>query len=219
VSGTRGTRRPAPVRRARRAAAAGTSGAALVTGASGASDAPAGAARAFPPVARADARVLVLGSMPGRASLAASQYYAHPRNAFWPIIGELFGLRPLPGYAQRVAWLKAQGIALWDVVHACVRPGSLDADIDNASVVPNDFAGFFAAHPHLVRVLFNGATAEALFRRHVLAALGTPPRPQLRRMPSTSPANAAWSFERKLAAWRDGLAPALEAPPPRRAAR
>ena len=156
--------------------------------------------RGFPPVVAAGARILVLGSMPGAASLAAGEYYAHPRNAFWRIMGDLIGAGPALPYARRLERLAAAGIALWDVIGACERLGSLDADIVPASIRVNDFAGFFAVHPAISRIFFNGAAAEAAFRRHVLPALdGRVLR--LQRLPSTSPAHAARGYAEKLAAW------------------
>jgi len=154
----------------------------------------------FPPVAGPRARCLILGSMPGRASLQADQYYAHERNAFWRIMGELFGAGPDQSYAQRLATLQAAGIALWDVIAACERAGSLDADIVGASVRANDFAAFLRQQPEIRRVFFNGAAAEAAFRRYVLPGLAGRPL-LLQRLPSTSPAHAARSYGEKLAAW------------------
>lgn len=158
--------------------------------------------RSFPPIENARARVLVLGSMPGGASLAAGQYYAHPQNLFWPIIGTLLGAKPELSYAARTRLLKANGIALWDVLESCVREGSLDSAIDEATIAVNDFASFYRTHPRIERVFFNGAKAEASFRRYVIPALGTgsPPVEYL-RLPSTSPAHAALSFEKKRIAW------------------
>jgi len=144
--------------------------------------------------------VLILGSMPGKASLTAQQYYAHPRNAFWRIMGDLVGAGPALSYAERLQKLGEAGVALWDVIAACERPGSLDADIVNESVRGNDFAGFFAVHRSITRVFFNGATAELYFRRHVLPGLAGWSLPT-RRLPSTSPAHATLSYEAKLAAW------------------
>ena len=155
----------------------------------------------FPPLAQPAARVLILGSMPGKASLTAGQYYAHPRNAFWPIFGELLGAYPNLAYAERCQILTDQGIAVWDVLKSCRRPSSLDADIDKASIVANDFAAFFAGHPHLKQVYFNGATADLSFRRHVAATLDLR-HLHFQRLPSTSPAHAAMSFQQKLAVWR-----------------
>jgi len=165
--------------------------------------------RSFPPIARSDAHVLILGSMPGVVSLAAGQYYAHPRNAFWPIMGALYGARPGLAYGKRIACLKRHGVALWDVLQACEREGSLDADIRADSLQINDFAGFLRAHPRIDRVIFNGATAHRLYRRQVLSTLSASARDlRLLRMPSTSPAHAAMSFAAKLEAWRAALSPA-----------
>jgi hypoxanthine-DNA glycosylase len=137
--------------------------------------------------------------MPGEASLRAAQYYAHPRNAFWRIMGELVGAGPELCYPDRLRALTSARIALWDVLAACERPGSLDSAIRNAR--PNDFAAFFAAHAGIAHVFFNGARAESLFLGRVLPGLGSP-APRLRRLPSTSPANAGMSFERRLEAWQ-----------------
>jgi len=155
------------------------------------------------PVARRDARVLILGSMPGAASLAARRYYAHPANAFWPLLGAVLGCEMPRAYAARCTLLRARGIALWDVVHRCQRAGSLDAAIERASVEANAIGDFLARHRRVARLFFNGAAAESLFRRHVLDALdGRSASIARERLPSSSPANASWSFERKLAAWR-----------------
>ena len=165
----------------------------------------------FPPVARRDARVLVLGSMPGVASLEAQRYYAHPRNAFWPIMGALFGFEAEAPYRQRLVSLRRGGVGLWDVLARCVRPGSLDSDIDPASIVVNDFAAFFARHRGVERVLCNGGAAYQLFRRRALPTLGARGASlQVLQMPSTSPANAGTRLAEKLARWRAGLRPLLE---------
>ncbi|WP_281984683.1 DNA-deoxyinosine glycosylase [Azonexus hydrophilus] len=160
----------------------------------------------FPPVAAPGARILILGSMPGRASLDAGRYYAHPHNAFWPIVGELFGFSPELPYPARLLALQAAGVALWDVIAACEREGSLDADIVAGSVRANDFPAFFAAHPGVRDVFFNGAAAEQAFRRHVLPALAATGL-RLQRLPSTSPAHAALNRAAKLAAWSAILKP------------
>jgi TDG/mug DNA glycosylase family protein len=162
----------------------------------------------FPPIANRAARVLVLGSMPGAASLLAGQYYAYRHNAFWPIMGELFGAGPQIAYAKRTLVVKRAGLALWDVMASCIRVGSLDADIDETSIVPNDFHAFFAAHPRLMHVFFNGAKAEHCFNRYVRPHLSEWLR--FTRLPSTSPAHAGLSFARKLKAWR-AVADALQA--------
>lgn len=157
----------------------------------------------FPYVARPDARVLILGSMPSIASLEATQYYAHPRNAFWPIMGELLGFDAALSYEQRLEQFREHGIALWDVVHRCRRPGSLDSSIETDSVEANDFTGFFAAHPQIKAIFFNGGTAETLFKRMVLPLLSEPLLGlPMQRLPSTSPAHAARSFDQKLTVWQ-----------------
>ena len=159
--------------------------------------------RSFPPIARRDARALILGTAPGIMSLARRQYYGHPQNAFWKIMGELFGAGPESPYAQRKRRLTARGIAVWDVLEECQRHGSMDHAIDASSERPNDFAAFFARHPRIARVFFNGHTAEALFCRHVLRELGARAAAlEFTRLPSTSPAHAGRSLAEKLAAWR-----------------
>jgi len=163
--------------------------------------------RGFPPASRPDARVLVLGTMPGVASLAAGRYYAHPRNAFWSIAAQALGFDAGLPYEARLAALNAAGVALWDVLAACERPGSLDAAIDAGSAQPNDFGGFLAAHPHVRRICFNGAKAHALFRRHVLPGLPEAAGLECAALPSTSPAHAAMPPAAKLAAWRQALRP------------
>jgi len=165
--------------------------------------------RGFPPVAGVGARLLILGSMPGKASLQADQYYAHQRNAFWRIMGDLLGAGPDLPYPLRLEKLTAAGVALWDVIAACERESSLDADIVGATVRPNDFPAFFAAHPAIDHVFFNGSAAETSFRRLVLPVLNGPQR-RLLRLPSTSPAHAARSYADKLAAWSAILAPPIK---------
>jgi hypoxanthine-DNA glycosylase len=145
---------------------------------------------------------LVLGSMPGVASLRAGQYYAHPRNAFWPLMQALFGVPSSAPYATRLAALGEAGVGLWDVLAECERDGSLDSAIDPGSVAVNDLPGVLARHPGLGVIALNGGTAARLFDRHLAPRLG-PRLAALRvlRLPSTSPANAARSFDEKLEAW------------------
>ncbi len=161
-------------------------------------------AHSFAPVITDGARILILGSVPGQASLAARQYYAHPRNAFWPIMAELFGAEPGQTYSARLRMLQQHGIALWDVLASCERPGSLDADIDSASIVVNDFNRLFDRYPGIDRIVFNGAMAEHCFRRH--ADVGAAQRISARwRLPSTSPAHASLPYRQKLELWREAL--------------
>lgn len=156
----------------------------------------------FPPIAMSDAVVLVLGSMPSETSLDAHQYYAHPRNAFWPIIRRLFGNGDEASYDERRLLLTANRIALWDVMQSCVRRGSLDAAIERESIVANDFASFFTEHPSLRWLFFNGGEAERSFRRHVLPTLDSAIAIEMQRLPSTSPAHASLTREQKLQRWR-----------------
>jgi hypoxanthine-DNA glycosylase len=155
----------------------------------------------FAPISNSSARVLILGSMPGVKSLNAGQYYAHKQNAFWKILAELTGLNPAAPYAERLEQLVGSGIALWDVLHSCEREGSLDAAIDFSTVQPNDFVTFFREHPYIQLVCFNGAVAERCYNTHVLPTVRDIPI-SYARLPSTSPAHAALSFQDKVAAWR-----------------
>jgi TDG/mug DNA glycosylase family protein len=163
-------------------------------------------AAGFPPVARPDATVLILGSLPGAVSLARQEYYAQPRNAFWTIMGTLVGASPGLAYAARLERLRQAGIALWDVCASGFRPGSLDAAIVASSVIANDFPRFFAVHRRIALIGFNGGTAAALFGRLVLPHLPDDVR-AVRRvvLPSTSPAHAAMPAHEKLRRWRAAL--------------
>jgi hypoxanthine-DNA glycosylase len=152
----------------------------------------------FPPIASEKSRILILGSMPGEPSLKASEYYAHRRNAFWRIMGELFDASPSLPYGDRLGRLQSEGVALWDCLRACVRPGSLDTSITEE--VANDFPAFFAKYPTITHVFFNGNKAETVFRRHVLSSLPKD-RHIFIRLPSTSPAYAAMPFEAKVQEW------------------
>jgi len=159
----------------------------------------------FPPIESPAASILILGSMPGKESLWAGQYYAHQRNAFWPIMGELVGAAPVLPYEQRIKKLKFAGIALWDVLASCTRHSSMDADIEADSICPNDFASFFLKHPQVTHIFFNGTMAEQCFHKHVQPLLEPllENRPLLyQRLPSTSPANASIRYEQKLKAWK-----------------
>ena len=143
----------------------------------------------------------MLGSLPGQRSLAAQQYYAHPQNAFWPIMNEVFGIGG--SYVERCVGLTRHKVALWDVLQASVRPGSLDSDIQLKTATANDFIGFLCKYPGIQQIIFNGKKAEQLFHRLV------PAKPfqhlHLIGLPSTSPAYAAMPFRGKLSAWQSGL--------------
>jgi hypoxanthine-DNA glycosylase len=122
----------------------------------------------FPPIVTPNARLLILGTLPGDASLRLQQYYGHPRNHFWPLVAAIFGEAVPADYAGRVALLKRNRCALWDVLESAERAGSSDAAIRNA--VANPFAAFFADYPDIKTIAFNGQKARALFRRHVVKA-------------------------------------------------
>jgi hypoxanthine-DNA glycosylase len=160
----------------------------------------------FDPVADAASRVLILGSMPGKASLRAGQYYAHPQNAFWKILGALFDFEPDVAYERRLARLREHGIALWDVMQSCVRPTSLDSDIEEASIVANRFGDFLRDHREIHTICFNGAKAQASWRKHVLPQLTDTREIAYHRLPSTSPANASIRYADKVEAWKVALA-------------
>ncbi len=165
----------------------------------------------FPPVVGPGARALIVGSMPGARSLQERRYYAHPQNAFWAILGTVCGAGPEVAYAQRLVLLERAGLALWDVMARCVRPGSLDADIEPGSVVANDFVPLFARHPGLKAVLCNGKAAHRAFLRYAapqLAAASLHPTVEL--LPSTSPAHAAMPFHQKRNLWAGAISRWIE---------
>jgi len=157
----------------------------------------------FPAIEDSHARILILGSMPSIKSLEQQQYYAHPRNAFWPIMSELLNFDKTLSYEHRCQILIKNHIAVWDAIKACQRQGSLDQSIDEASMLANDFQLFFQQHPHIEKIIFNGTKAEQVFNSHVLITLSEPQSMITRlRLPSTSPAHAAMTFEQKLTLWR-----------------
>ena len=156
----------------------------------------------FPPIVGARAEVLVLGSLPSQKSIEAVEYYAHPQNAFWRIMGELFGAGLEISYERRTESLKSNRIAVWDVLSSSVRPGSMDSDIDDSTAEPNDFFEFFESNTDIRLVCFNGQKAAKMFKDLILD--GHPelrPQFQFETLPSTSPAYASMSFEEKLAIW------------------
>ena len=167
----------------------------------------------LPPVVASDCRVLILGSMPGAASLQAARYYAHPRNRFWPLMAALADVPAEASYGERLVALQRAGIGLWDVIGECRRSGSLDSAIVRGSERANALVPLIVSLGQLRVIAFNGATAASLFRRHV-----EPHLPELRQpvqriaLPSTSPAHAAMGLEALreawsvLAPWREGSA-------------
>jgi len=163
---------------------------------------PGGHKRGFPAVAGEKPRILILGSLPGEESLRKRQYYAHKRNLFWPIMGELLGFEPDKAYCERIAILKKRGIALWDVLMACEREGSLDSSIVDATSIENNFISFYAEFPTIKYIFFNGTKAETEYKKRVLPAVR---RERLylvyKKLTSTSPAMAGLTKEQKLSRW------------------
>lgn len=157
----------------------------------------------FPPAVNPQTRVLVIGSMPGVASLRAREYYAYKYNQFWKIVFDLFaGGRQPANYEDKINTLLAHHIGLWDALSACERPGSLDGNISNPT--PNDFPGLFSQYPQIHTLLFNGQAARLHFKR----AFGDAGKMCL-TLPSTSPAHAALSYDDKLQRWRKAFQNAL----------
>jgi hypoxanthine-DNA glycosylase len=159
--------------------------------------------KGFPEVADVNARVLILGTLPGTESLRRGEYYAKTQNSFWRIMDALVGAGLEKPYAERLRQLKTHGIALWDVCASAERVGSLDARINFPTIIANDFRTFFANHPHISLICFNGQPAERLFLRTVLSTLLLPCADiRCETLPSTSPAHARMRFEEKLAIWK-----------------
>ncbi len=156
--------------------------------------------------AKPGAKILILGSMPGDVSIAAIEYYAHPRNLFWDFMQQLLGIPRDLGYAERLELLQDEGVALWDVLGACKRVGSLDSNIEASSEQANDISALLEQYPSINAVFFNGNKAYASFKRHILKQ-----NPELEEqydlipLPSTSPANASVSVEDKFSAWKQIL--------------
>lgn len=151
----------------------------------------------FPPVIGLAPEILILGSLPGIASLNQQQYYAHKQNAFWRILQALFAIPADAEYAMRCQQVQAARLAIWDVCHSAHRPGSLDSAITRNSVIANDINGLLALHPSIKLIAFNGNAAASLFNKHI----------QLQQplttitLPSTSPANAGITYAQKLEKW------------------
>lgn len=160
--------------------------------------------RGFPPILGDAPQFLILGSAPSVASLAAGQYYGHPRNAFWWIMSQLYWPDRSLDYPQRCERLIEQGIAVWDVLASCERPGSLDSAIVAGSEVCNDIPGLLREQPQIRCLLLNGGKAQQSFRRHLRPQLDAS-LPSIVNLPSTSPANARMRPQEKLAHWAEAL--------------
>lgn len=158
----------------------------------------------FAPLIGEGCRVLVLGSMPGARSLLRDEYYAHPQNLFWPLMGELYGAGRDLAYVDRVRLLQQRRVGVWDVLAQCERPGSLDGSISADSEIPNDIAGLLRQFPDISTIALNGGKAQQGFRRHIEPVLDAATRQRLRvlSMPSTSAANAGIPFAIKRAQWQ-----------------
>lgn len=149
----------------------------------------------FPPISNKDAKILILGTMPGIASLELNQYYGHPRNAFWKLLFEIFEEQFSTDYEIRKKMVLKNNIAIWDVLQACVREGSLDSAIEQE--IPNDFTTFLTEHSNIDTIVFNGQKAAKFFQKYVKVSNAI----QCVTLPSTSPANAGISFDKKLEEW------------------
>ena len=160
----------------------------------------------FPPALMPDAEILILGSMPGKMSLEKNQYYAHPRNLFWPIMSLVFGIDPEVQYEYRIKSLNAHKIALWDVIGQCEREGSLDSSINTETEEANDIAKFLSEHSEITRICFNGQKAFSSFKRNILNTdKSIAEEYELIVLPSTSPANASIPREVRIAQWKNAL--------------
>ncbi len=158
----------------------------------------------FPPIANKNAEILILGSMPSVKSLQQQQYYAHPRNAFWPIMSALFNIEKGSSYQLRCQQLMKNNVAVWDALKACQRQGSLDSNIETNSMVANDFNTFLQQHSKIDQIFFNGGKAEQVFKQHVMPTLDDRFKQFSQiRLPSTSPAHASITFKQKLDQWQN----------------
>lgn len=162
-------------------------------------------ARGFAPIIGGSPRLIILGSMPGQASLSAFQYYAHPRNAFWPIMADLFAFDANMAYEQRVQVLVKKGVAVWDVLESCIRPGSLDSAIAEDSAVVNDFTQLFGKFSSISLVAFNGQTAAKYWQKYVAQVQPLPELLPTAVLPSSSPAHASLTLAQKQQRWREVL--------------
>lgn len=161
--------------------------------------------KAFPPLESENSRVLVLGSMPSQKSLELQQYYGHPQNAFWKIMAALTGVSHDAPYQLRAEALLEMGVSVWDTIASCHRPGSMDADIDASTITVNDFSGFIQRHKNLQCVLFNGQASAKTFHRHLGKSYLADSGIESLVMPSTSPAYASMSLDKKQTIWLNAL--------------
>ena len=163
----------------------------------------------FPPAYRHDAKLLILGSLPGKRSIAQSQYYGHPRNIFWQILSSYIGIAADADYANRLQAALDNKIALWDVMASAQRPGSLDSSIDKSSVLVNPITELIATLPQLSTIILNGGAAMRYFKQAGFDELCRSLGVAVEHLPSTSPAHAALSFEMKSVQWQQVIDKAL----------
>ena len=156
----------------------------------------------FEPVIGKNPKVLILGSIPGIASLQVQQYYAHPRNNFWPIMSKLFDVEWADDYEPRIQQVKKLPVVLWDTLKACHREGSLDSAILKDQLEANDIVGLLEQVPSIRLIAFNGAASEKYFKQTVAKLLGQNKLLDQIRLPSTSPAHASKNFQQKLDDWQ-----------------
>ena len=159
----------------------------------------------FPPILGSKPKVLILGSMPSQKSLSKQQYYGYPQNAFWKIMAKIFEYPEEFSYSKRTEIVIQHGIAIWDVIHSCVRPGSLDSSIQKDTVIENNIPELIEHNPSIKKILCNGGTAYQLFQKHFNSWIKNHPEIKLEKLPSTSPAHASLNFDQKLMIWSKAI--------------
>ncbi|MFT5656778.1 MAG: TDG/mug DNA glycosylase family protein [Gammaproteobacteria bacterium] len=157
------------------------------------------------PIIGRNPRIIILGSMPGIISINAAQYYANPRNMFWAVLAELFGIDTDCSYQARVEQIRELPIILWDTLKACHREGSLDSKILNTEIEANDIVGLLEQHQSVQAIVFNGAASAKYFDRLITPHMPAKRNIELLKMPSTSPANAGMGFDQKIESWKELL--------------
>lgn len=155
----------------------------------------------FPPIIGKKPKILILGSMPSQKSLEKQQYYGHPQNAFWKIMSQIFDFPLDLDYSKKTKLIEDKGVSIWDVVHSCTRPGSLDSSIKKDTVIENNIPDLVAQNPSIKIILCNGGTAHQLFQKHFKVWIKNNPNIEIIKMPSTSLAHASLNFKQKYEIW------------------